>query len=675
MASNFLKIYKGVSYAPQSSAPTSPDDGDIYYDSTLNKFRGYQNGSWQDLITDGADGINYILNPGAEADASGYITYADAASTSPVDGTGGSPSFVSFARTTTASEILRQDASFKYTKSSGNAQGEGVAYDFSIDPRDKNDKLQISFDYKNLDSNYVNGDIKMFVYDIDNSTLIGNVVNDDDGDVLIAPEDGGSFYGEFFATDSLNYRLIFHIAGTTSANWDLSLDRIKAGPVQAFVAGSAVNEIETKILPSSVTTNGTVSALSFTGLEIGTTYEVRGRVSLRTNSGGSANDNADIGFRHDGTVIDYALFDGSTSATDTDIVNLAISFSFTATATTLDAETFNVDSNSFVVGDGTRSNTYVQLEKRNDLKSNLVSNNKLNQTASAVVATHSGGVNFSNNATAILVYDIEERDTHNAYDSSTGIWTCPKTGWYEFHAQVGFSALTPGSGVAFVQFQDPTLTTFYGFTRTPIEDATQSFECKRDIFFKKGDQAVVSANQQNGAGRSTTVTNSFHQLSIKAVPDFTSYGVLNPNTEYVEAENTATVYTATADVEVDVGSMSIDLTPGTWDIGYDLAFIIQNQSGGSNTVAGRVQITDSSNAVLARTSSYNSVTSSGNAVEIFSVSRRTQVVVTSNTTYKIRITSSDTATSQGRVGVLSGNGTGAITGLDNTSLIWARRVK
>lgn len=44
-----MKIFKGITFAGQASAPSSPANGDVYYDSTLNKLRCYQNGVWVNL--------------------------------------------------------------------------------------------------------------------------------------------------------------------------------------------------------------------------------------------------------------------------------------------------------------------------------------------------------------------------------------------------------------------------------------------------------------------------------------------------------------------------------------------------------------------------------------------------------------------------------------------------
>lgn len=62
MADNHFKIHKGTTHAPQTSAPSNPTDGDIYYDSTLGKFRAYEDGAWVDVISTGAGfDVNTIL--------------------------------------------------------------------------------------------------------------------------------------------------------------------------------------------------------------------------------------------------------------------------------------------------------------------------------------------------------------------------------------------------------------------------------------------------------------------------------------------------------------------------------------------------------------------------------------------------------------------------------------
>lgn len=46
MATNFQKISSGIQLSLQASAPSSPANGMIYYDSSLNQFQKYENGSW-----------------------------------------------------------------------------------------------------------------------------------------------------------------------------------------------------------------------------------------------------------------------------------------------------------------------------------------------------------------------------------------------------------------------------------------------------------------------------------------------------------------------------------------------------------------------------------------------------------------------------------------------------
>lgn len=46
MADNGFKINKSLNLNPQAGAPANPVDGDIYYDSTIQSFAYYHNGSW-----------------------------------------------------------------------------------------------------------------------------------------------------------------------------------------------------------------------------------------------------------------------------------------------------------------------------------------------------------------------------------------------------------------------------------------------------------------------------------------------------------------------------------------------------------------------------------------------------------------------------------------------------
>ena len=225
MADNHFKVHKGLTIAPQSSEPANPTNGDIYYDSTLNQFRKYENGAWTSLGSgNGSGGINYIDNGDAEANADGWATYADAAGTSPVDGIGGSPN-VTFTRST--SSPLRSQASFLFTKDAVNRQGQGFSYDFTIDDADLAKVMQISMDYKVASGTYADGDVKIYIYDVTNGVIIEPA-----GHSLLNVLDTGKVPASFQTNiNSNNYRLIFHVSSTSASAFTLKFDNISVGPV------------------------------------------------------------------------------------------------------------------------------------------------------------------------------------------------------------------------------------------------------------------------------------------------------------------------------------------------------------------------------------------------------------------------------------------------------------
>jgi hypothetical protein len=177
--------------------------------------------------------INWIpaVDRDGESSTFNWNEYADAAATSPVDGTGGSPNVV-VSRTTTAGEIIRGSGSFKLAKDAANRQGEGASVAFTIDEGYyENPKVQtVKFRYQ-ASANFDYGagtssdpsDIVVYIYDVTNGQLIQPDVYQLDG--------SGEYVSQFQpAYNSGSYRLILHVAGTNASAWDFFFDDVEVGP-------------------------------------------------------------------------------------------------------------------------------------------------------------------------------------------------------------------------------------------------------------------------------------------------------------------------------------------------------------------------------------------------------------------------------------------------------------
>jgi hypothetical protein len=214
MSDSFLKVRKGITLAPQSSEPSNPTNGDIYYDSSLNKFRKYENGAWTNLNTGGQGGINYIENSQIEENSDGYFAYKDADQDTPEDGLGGSPSVVSVGVTAASIRGLQSLLISKATSVSG--RGEGVAITgkllnfFTIDDIDTNSDILVQFDYKILNGTYESGDFVAYAH-----AGTGEIIpirNDDNGSLIFHGGNGTKFQGYFTANNDPDYRILLHCA-------------------------------------------------------------------------------------------------------------------------------------------------------------------------------------------------------------------------------------------------------------------------------------------------------------------------------------------------------------------------------------------------------------------------------------------------------------------------------
>lgn len=232
-------------------------------------------------------GINYLSsNPDAEADTSGWSTYADSPGASPVDGTGGTPNST---WTRTTSSPLRGSGSFLYTHNSGaSRQGEGVSYDFTIDTSDKAKALQISFDYMVASGTFVAGssgvssDLTVWIYDKTNSVLIQpSAFKLLSNSLTIADKFTATFQT---ASNSTSYRLIIHNSTAATNQFGVMFDNFNVGP-STYVYGTPVTDwvaYTPTVRNITLGTGGTITGL---WRRVGDTMEFQSTVALGT--GGS----------------------------------------------------------------------------------------------------------------------------------------------------------------------------------------------------------------------------------------------------------------------------------------------------------------------------------------------------------------------------------------------------
>ena len=161
--------------------------------------------------------------------------------TSPIDGTGGIVTGVTFTRNT--STPLVGVASFDLGKDANSREGTGVSTDFTINSIDKDKKLQINFIYQGSSGMVLgsSSDVRVFIYDIDNAALITVTPSITLPGPVNAPHE---YTGFFTTTTSSNYRLILHIATTNATAWDLLLD--------SFVVTSTLSPVAATQVPSLV---------------------------------------------------------------------------------------------------------------------------------------------------------------------------------------------------------------------------------------------------------------------------------------------------------------------------------------------------------------------------------------------------------------------------------------
>ncbi len=455
-------------------------------------------------------GINYIANGGAEVNTTGWATYADAAASSPVDGTGGSPSST-FTRSTTTP--LRGQGSFLWTKSAANRQGEGFSYDFSIDTSDKAKVIQISFDYLVSSGTYADSDMTIWIYDVTNAALIqpaGYTIQN----AAVSMRQLATFQS---ASNSTSYRLIVHTSSTSASAYTLQFDNFSVGP-QIVTNGAAVSDWVSFTPTGSWTTNTT-----YTGLwrRIGDSMEIQAK-ALCSGAPTSAGlyFNMPSGFTIDSNKIPSGIStSGVASMQDSGVASYIGEVQINITANTFYVYTTASPSANvtqavpFTFG----ANDYVSINVVVPI-TGWSSNVQLSSdTDTRVIAARAvgGSTSITNTSTTVIVYSTVSYDDVGAYNNSTGVYTVKVPGKYSIKANFLSSvalASTVGSEIGMRIYKNGTQIKNESIYVSHTQSIYWALAVSDDIDCVAGD--TLDIRLYNGLGSTVTLNNANSYVGV-----------------------------------------------------------------------------------------------------------------------------------------------------------------
>lgn len=202
------------------------------------------------------------------------------------------------------------------------------------------------------------------------------------------------------------------------------------------------------------------------------------------------------------------------------------------------------------------------------------------------------------------------------------------------------------------------------------------------ITIKKTDSSsnlvTIDGNSSETIDGSTTFVLGNINNFIKIVSDGTNWTIIAKNLKHrFETDLLSTVKSTLANTWEDAqGTPStITLYPGTWKIGYDVSFGVEDTSNSdSNVIYGNVAVAKTDDTILDETISIAGGFPGALKVRLFGLSRSTEITITSTTSYKIMMRSRD-ASADGEVHVTNDTITTQLDPPDNFSNFWAERVE
>lgn len=252
-----LAAANGVGIFEQASTPTAPASGySAIYPKTNHLFYSLDSLGVERPIGSGGGGLNFMIldtsffpsnqdNSTAENSLGSWATYASGTSV-PTTLTGGSATSLTLSRTVTVGEVLDGSASFKVVKTATNAQGQGVSALGNIPLGYRGQTATITMPFKIISGSIVTGDLKFFIQDVTNSTIITPSNND-------ISASGGLMVASFVVPATCaQFRIGIHFATTSATAVTFSFDDVIIAPQNASASFGAADTSTTPYTPTIV---------------------------------------------------------------------------------------------------------------------------------------------------------------------------------------------------------------------------------------------------------------------------------------------------------------------------------------------------------------------------------------------------------------------------------------
>ena len=524
-------------------------------------------------------------NANFEATVGDWTNYDDGAVAVPVDGTAGSPTVVTIARNTSASNLLNGTAVGLISKTAADGQGEGVSLSsLTVPDFWQGKEMQIRIKYKTL-SGYVNNFYRVFAFDVTNGTLL-NVLNNNGGDGSLATSstNGSEFIGSVVVPDTAaSVRLIIHATTTDATAFDVAIDDVTWEEISG-VNGAIIEDLGVLTSPLS---GVTFSSEEWKHFRIGNMLRVVGGGTV-TSVSGSVTFNNPITGTNLNPITDRTF--GSGSAIDVDVMQTFDLYMQSSTGSSLLVVTeLNglldaTDPFTFVAGDKINLDFMVEISEWDS--GAIISTAQANVSTARARYDTDAGQSIANNSQVIV--DFEDIDYDPFSSVTTGAswnYEAPETGFYFISSKIVFAAnnaFTVGNNVFSQIFVDAVGKTELG--RFDVNDNVSptaigiTVAGSDVLFLTQGEKLDVRIFQNSGGARTlATAVGTANYITIERRPDFTVFG-LNGIDEAIEVLGPEAAYGITVDQWGDLTSQV--LQPGTYDAMATATFI---SSGATTT--------------------------------------------------------------------------------------------